>query len=264
MRVGRVLLAGDSAHLVSPFGARGHNSGVLDAENAAWKLAFVLRGWAPESLLDTYHIERHAAALENIEVTNATMRFLVPRTDEDRHRRQDTLARAAAEPAARAMVDSGRLAESFWYHASPLTTPSSAYPFTGRPARGEVHPPAPGVLVPDAPIDPAATGGAARVRELARRGMTILAAADDVPVAPPGGTANGSTPLVAYRVSDLDADGGLMATLGMAEGEVWLLRPDAHIAAMLVRPTTEDLRAAIERCLARTLDADPVGVCRHD
>jgi hypothetical protein len=66
-----------------PFGARGLNSGVLDAENAAWKIAFVLRGWAPESLLDSYHDERHAAALENIEVTGATMRFLVPGTEEE-------------------------------------------------------------------------------------------------------------------------------------------------------------------------------------
>ena len=62
MRVGRVLVAGDGAHLVSPFGARGLNSGVLDAENAAWKIAFVLRGWAPEALLESYHDERHAAA----------------------------------------------------------------------------------------------------------------------------------------------------------------------------------------------------------
>ena len=53
MRVGRVLLAGDCAHLVAPFGARGLNSGVADAENAAWKLAFVLHGWAPDALLDT-------------------------------------------------------------------------------------------------------------------------------------------------------------------------------------------------------------------
>lgn len=54
MRVGRVLLAGDCAHLVAPFGARGLNSGVADAENAAWKLAFVLHGWAPDVLLDSY------------------------------------------------------------------------------------------------------------------------------------------------------------------------------------------------------------------
>src|SRR3546814_16229701 len=78
MRVGRVLLAGDSAHLVSPFGARGLNSGVQDAENAAWKVAFVLHGWAPESLLDSYHDERPAAALETIDVTTDTLNFLVP------------------------------------------------------------------------------------------------------------------------------------------------------------------------------------------
>ncbi len=62
LRVGRVLLAGDVAHMYAPFGARGLNSGVLDAENAAWKLAFVHHGWAPEALLDSYHDERHAAA----------------------------------------------------------------------------------------------------------------------------------------------------------------------------------------------------------
>ena len=94
MRVGRVLLAGDAAHLYAPFGARGLNSGVLDAENAAWKLAFVLRGWAPEALLDSYHDERHAAALENLDVTSATMRFLVPGTEEEARHRADVLARA--------------------------------------------------------------------------------------------------------------------------------------------------------------------------
>jgi 3-(3-hydroxy-phenyl)propionate hydroxylase len=51
MKAGRVLLAGDCAHLMAPLGARGLNSCVHDAENAAWKLAFVLRGWAPEALL---------------------------------------------------------------------------------------------------------------------------------------------------------------------------------------------------------------------
>jgi 2-polyprenyl-6-methoxyphenol hydroxylase-like FAD-dependent oxidoreductase len=260
MRSGRVLLAGDSAHLVSPFGARGLNSGVLDAENAAWKLAFVLRGWAPGSLLETYHSERHAAALENLEVTTATMRFLVPRTDEDRHRRLDTLARAADDPAARATVDSGRLAESFWYHASPLTTPSPEHPFTGRPRRGEVHPPAPGVLVPDAPIDPGAAGGAARIRELARRGLTVLAATDDLPVVTAADA--GGAPLSAVRVSDVDIDGQLMATLGLTEGEVWLLRPDAHIAAILVRPSADELRRAVARCLARTPERIEVG--RHE
>jgi len=103
MRVGRVLLAGDCAHLVSPFGARGLNSGVQDAENAAWKLAHVHNGWSPESLLETYHVERHAAAVENLTVTAATMRFLVPRTEADRAYRRDVLDRAAINPAARTL-----------------------------------------------------------------------------------------------------------------------------------------------------------------
>src|SRR5690606_25197261 len=111
MRVGRVLLAGDCAHVFAPFGARGLNSGVLDAENAAWKLAFVHHGWAPEALLDSYHHERHAAARENLAVTAATMRFLVP-PDAAAHRaREQALTRAAADPSAAARVDSGRLAE---------------------------------------------------------------------------------------------------------------------------------------------------------
>ena len=61
------------------------------------------------------------------------------------------------------------------------------------------------------------------------------------------------------RVSDLDSDGDLMATLGMTEGEVWLLRPDAHIAAIQVRPSPDDVRLAVARCLGRTSDAELVG-----
>jgi pentachlorophenol monooxygenase/3-(3-hydroxy-phenyl)propionate hydroxylase len=158
MRVGRVLLAGDMAHLFAPFGARGLNSGVQDAENAAWKIAFVLRGWAAGDLLDSYHAERHAAARENLEVTSATMRFLVPATDAERRHRLTTLDSAAADPAARAAVDSGRLAEPFWYSQSPLTTPDPGRPFAGRPARGAVPPPGPGILVPDVPFLPAERG----------------------------------------------------------------------------------------------------------
>src|SRR5207244_658596 len=65
-RHGRVLFAGDAAHGVSPFGARGANSGIQDAENLAWKLALVLKGQAPDALLDSYAEEREYAADENI------------------------------------------------------------------------------------------------------------------------------------------------------------------------------------------------------
>ena len=123
MKAGRVFLAGDCAHLVAPFGARGLNSGVHDAENAVWKLAFVLRGWVPEALLQTYDIERMAAAAENLEITETTMRFLVPQNAEERAHRLDVLERALSDPEARSQVDSGRMYEPFWYVDSPLDHP---------------------------------------------------------------------------------------------------------------------------------------------
>jgi 2-polyprenyl-6-methoxyphenol hydroxylase-like FAD-dependent oxidoreductase len=65
-RVGRVLLAGDAAHLVSPIGGQGMNSGVLDAENLAWKLAVALSGGDEDALLDSYHVERHWAMTNEV------------------------------------------------------------------------------------------------------------------------------------------------------------------------------------------------------
>jgi 2-polyprenyl-6-methoxyphenol hydroxylase-like FAD-dependent oxidoreductase len=246
MRVGRVLVAGDAAHLVSPFGARGLNSGVLDAENAAWKLAFVLRGWAPESLLDSYHHERHAAALENIAVTGATMRFLVPGTEEEARHRLDVLHRAATDPGARAQVDSGRLAEPFWYVDSPLTTPDPARPFPGRPARGDVPVPAPGVLVPDCPVTLAARPDVVRLRQLAREGVTVLVGDDAVPPSRPD---VGDAPVSVHRMGDLDPSGLLREALDARPDEIWVLRPDAHVAAVLTRPA--DVAPAVARLLSR-------------
>ncbi|SNS41053.1 pentachlorophenol monooxygenase/3-(3-hydroxy-phenyl)propionate hydroxylase [Geodermatophilus pulveris] len=248
MRVGRVLVAGDAAHLVSPFGARGLNSGVLDAENAAWKIAFVLRGWAPESLLDSYHDERHAAALENIEVTGATMRFLVPGTDADARHRLDVLERAATDPAARAQVDSGRLAEPFWYVDSPLTTPDERRPFPGRPARGAVPVPAPGVLVPDCPVTAPGRPDVARLRQLAREGVTVLLGDDAQAPAP---DAPGGPPVSVHRMTALDGTGLLREALGARPDETWVLRPDGHVAAVLT--DAADVGPAVARLLARPL-----------
>ncbi|KDN20800.1 FAD-dependent monooxygenase [Amycolatopsis rifamycinica] len=209
MRAGRVLLAGDCAHLVAPFGARGLNSGVADAENAAWKLAAVLRGEAGEELLESYHVERHAAAVENAAVTTATMDFLVPRTEAQRRHRLDVLTRAEDDPAACAQVDSGRLAEPFWYVDSPLTTPDPRRPFAGRPPRGALPPPGPGVLLPDVTVT------AGRLRDLARQGFLVLTT--------PGVRAEGT------RSVEIPVGGAL----GARPGEAWLVRPDAYVAAVL-------------------------------
>jgi pentachlorophenol monooxygenase/3-(3-hydroxy-phenyl)propionate hydroxylase len=250
MRAGRVLLAGDLAHQLSPFGARGLNSGVQDAENAAWKIAFVLRGWAPETLLDSYHAERHAAACENLEVTSATMRFLVPGTDAERRHRVATLEAAVADPAAWPAVDSGRLAEPFWYTASPLTTPDPARPFTGRPARGAVPPPGPGILVPDVPIA-AIRSAPDNLRALARAGFVLLCASGaDVAAARSAAEAVPAPVRVLDAAALPDSGAGLAAAGLAAPGEVWVIRPDAHAAAVLHDPGRAEIVAALRRALA--------------
>ncbi|MEV6848783.1 rifampin monooxygenase [Actinoplanes sp. NPDC051411] len=72
-RVGRVLLAGDAAHIHPPTGGQGLNLGVQDAFNLGWKLAAQIRGWAPDTLLDTYHAERHPVAADVLDNTRAQM-----------------------------------------------------------------------------------------------------------------------------------------------------------------------------------------------
>jgi 2-polyprenyl-6-methoxyphenol hydroxylase-like FAD-dependent oxidoreductase len=109
-RVGRVFLAGDAAHLMAPFGARGLNSGVEDASKLASTLAAVLTGAAPDSLLDSYESERRAAARENLRVTGATMRFMAPPSAAHRFWRNVILHGSLRVPRLRRFVNSGKLA----------------------------------------------------------------------------------------------------------------------------------------------------------
>jgi 3-(3-hydroxy-phenyl)propionate hydroxylase len=251
MRVGRVLLAGDAAHLVAPFGARGLNSGVPDAENAAWKIAFVMRGWAPEQLLESYHDERHAAARENRAVTTATMDFLVPRTPEQAAHRRDVLARSGEDPAARALVDSGRLAEPFWYADSPLTTPSPARPCHGRPPRGAVPAPGPGILVPDGVWE-----GSHRFRMLARDGFLLLVTPGADVSAARAAAERVAAPVRVLELAQGDPTGVLTGALDARPGEVWVVRPDAHVAAVLEHPSSATIEGAMHRALAIARDRE--------
>ena len=133
----RVFLAGDAAHVMSPFGARGLNSGIADAENLAWKLAFVIRSAGASSLLETYDAERRPAALRNLAATDATMRFMAPHGPL-RHAWRDLVLRMAPRVAwFRRRVDSGSLAEPARYPPSAIVghTPEGAdSPRHGRPA----------------------------------------------------------------------------------------------------------------------------------
>jgi 2-polyprenyl-6-methoxyphenol hydroxylase-like FAD-dependent oxidoreductase len=114
-RSGRAVLAGDAAHVFSPFGARGMNSGVEDAVNLGWRLALVRAGEADDRLLDGYERERRPAALENLRVTAATMRFMAPPTLLHRLKREAILRGSLRSAFLRRRVNSGRLAEPAVY-----------------------------------------------------------------------------------------------------------------------------------------------------
>ncbi len=123
LRVGRVLFAGDAAHSLPPYGSRGMNSGIQDADNLAWKLASSGRQPAQE-LLDTYHDERYAAAKENLRVTEATIRFMVPPNRLRRWTRAVLLPLSHPFGVARDRVNSGRMAEPYVYDDSPIVRPA--------------------------------------------------------------------------------------------------------------------------------------------
>jgi len=122
-RHGRMLFAGDAAHQVSPFGARGANSGVQDADNLGWKLALVASGKAPERLLDSYDAERAEAADENILNSTRATDFITPKNAAARLFRDATLELARDHAFARRLVNSGRLSVPTHHAASPLSTP---------------------------------------------------------------------------------------------------------------------------------------------
>src|SRR5260370_9700066 len=139
---GRVIFAGDAAHQVSPFGARGANSGLEDAENIAWKLDRVLRGMSPETLLESYHTERRAAAAGNIRVPTRSTDFMAPSSHQEARLRKAVLSLAKETEFGKRMVNGGRLSVPSVYD-SPLST-ADADAWRGGPR--------PGAPMLDAPI----------------------------------------------------------------------------------------------------------------
>jgi 3-(3-hydroxy-phenyl)propionate hydroxylase len=125
-----VFFMGDSAKVVSPFGARGGNTGIADADNLAWKLAAVVNGQAHEALLQSYHAERHEAATTNVLVTQRTARFLRPKDGMERVFRNATIELAKKHAFARSLVNTGRMAVANPYGASPLTAPDLPQSFS--------------------------------------------------------------------------------------------------------------------------------------
>jgi 3-(3-hydroxy-phenyl)propionate hydroxylase len=255
-RHGRVFFAGDSAHLVAPFGARGMNSAVQDVENLVWKLAFVLRGLAPEALLDTYQIERQPAQVENQKVTNRTMRFMSPPNRWRRFLRDATLHMSAFFPPARRWVDSGKMSVPFVYRESPLIVPDDEPPSSWKGA------PDLGAQLPDLPLT-LHTDGRDRqtyLRKLLGSGFVVLYFLDDGQLA--GDLVTGikrehpSIPLAVFPVCRFpmtndeyiyDAEGNLGRLFQAVPGTALIVRPDRHLAARRHKGDEVSINAFLKR-----------------
>jgi 3-(3-hydroxy-phenyl)propionate hydroxylase len=248
---GRVIFAGDSAHVVSPFGARGGNAGVQDADNLGWKLALVLEEAASPRLLESYDAERHAAAVENSRISTRSTDFITPKFAASRLFRDGALALSAEFPFARALVNSGRLSVATTYAASPLNVSNGPDADWGRALR-------PGAAAPDGPV-----GEGGWLIDAFGRWFALLAfveRASDLATAPfaaAPGLAVGAHPLAALAVvADRDAAsagwtlledsaGTLAERYDAQPGTVWLVRPDRHIAGRWRSPSLAQLEAAL-------------------
>jgi 3-(3-hydroxy-phenyl)propionate hydroxylase len=226
---GRVVFVGDAAHQVSPFGARGANSGIQDADNLAWKLAYILNGEAPESLIGSYDLERSAAADENLGHSTRSTDFIAPRSAQELRFRDATLSLARHAPFAKRMVNSGRLSMPSTYD-TPLSTPD-VDPWSGSARLG--------APLPDAPMRDR-SGQPIWLLEAIGGEETILH------------VANGVQPPKGYRVlvlgEDLIDEQGIFAQrFDASPGSTYLVRPDQHLAARWRRGTATQIESASRR-----------------
>lgn len=226
---GRTIFAGDSAHLVSPFGARGCNGGLADIDNLAWKLDLILRGKAGAALLETYNDEAIVTADENILNSTRSTDFLTPKSPISTAFRDAVLDLAGDAPFARTFVNSGRLSTPVSYPESTLNTPDDEEWQTGI---------APGSPALDAPL-----GDGWLLEQLGGR-FSLLC--NTAPVCKDVGIA-------CVDLADESDAALVIERFGLEPGCAYLIRPDQYVAARFRHPTAVKLARALDRANGRVL-----------
>jgi 3-(3-hydroxy-phenyl)propionate hydroxylase len=225
LRVGNVFLAGDAAHALPPFGARGMNSGLQDAENLAWKVAAALSLKAGDRLLDSYDEERLLAARENVSITGDTIRFMVPPTRLHHLYRNALLRLSAWFPRFNRFVNSGRMSTPTCYRGLPAFK---------APTQAAL---APGDLIPnlsftDVPLRKAFSGGFALIVDL--RSSAGIEAAEHAGRSPAIRAMGSFFQVVAAgsKAASDQAQEALLSVLDLAEATAILVRPDGYVAGV--------------------------------
>ena len=254
-RVGRVLFAGDAAHLVPIFGVRGANSGIDDADNLAWKLALTVKGLASQRLLDSYSTERVAAAHENLHHGMKSTEFMAPPSFAFDLMRNAVLGLAVKHAGVRALINP-RQTSAITYRDSPLNVNAAEPGASGASVgtAGFAAGPIPGAVLPECPLTVTRRGAAEReahVTDLliqATPGFVALCfGGDESPCNPDtslalhaltGRLAERGMGLSAVRISRQrsaahawDHTGRLFPMYGADAGTVYLVRPDGHVLA---------------------------------
>ena len=232
----RVIFVGDSAHVVSPFGARGGNGGMHDVDNLCWKLARVVRGESDGALLESYNDERIHGADENISNSSWTSRFMSPEPGVETAFRNAALSLAVDTPFARRLVNAGRLSVPCRLTGSALNSADE----DGFEVAQQV-----GMVALDAPLT-AADGSATWLMRQLGGTFTCLVTGD--------ATLDEAALPDDVKIIRIGEDGFADAAGKVAErygSGVYLVRPDQHVTGRWAHPSADDIAAALARCTAR-------------
>ena len=222
----RVIFVGDSAHVVSPFGARGGNGGVQDLDNLGWKLAAVLKGNAAATLIETYNEERTHGSAENILHSSRATNFMTPKSPIEALFRDEVLSLATTHPFARRLINSGRLSRPCSLAGMALQTPGTA-------------PVMPGEALLDAPLK--GVDGDTWLITQVQGAFTLMAVGDVMLPEIDGIKRIGINSSADYPCFE-DTEGHAAQRYGT--DIIYLLRPDGHICAVFDTPDTNAITAA--------------------
>lgn len=256
---GRVLFGGDAAHLVPIFGVRGANSGIDDADNLAWKLAFVIQGLASEQLLDSYSAERVFATHENLSYGTKSTEFMAPPSFAFDLMRRAVLSLAVKHAHVRSLINP-RQTSAITYSDSLLNAVDKA------PAAFAAGP-VPGAVLPECPLTIVASG-ATREGHLTdligpHFSAFYFSEKESVPASLAELEAAMQSKNIPFKlllltmhlsqdVTDChgwDHTGRLFAMYGAKPGTLYLVRPDGHVLGRWHAATVAEVASAIERAL---------------